>query len=121
MPHLTLEYSSNIREKENFHSLFHNLHHIIVRIAKADIESCKSRAIEHKTYYIGNGDLNRAFIHLKVQLLEGRPIQVRQEAGEEILKALAEHFSQSLTHLNLDITVEVAEIIKNLYFKKSKT
>ncbi|MEO8400318.1 MAG: hypothetical protein ABI597_00805 [Gammaproteobacteria bacterium] len=47
MPQLILEFSSNIVEKNNFDNLFKGCHSILEKILPTDIESCKSRTIEH--------------------------------------------------------------------------
>jgi len=117
MPHLVLEYSSNIKEKDAFDSLFAQLHQILAKVGNASLESCKSRAIEYETFYIGDGNHKNAFVHLEVRLAEGRPLKIRQQIGEHMLDVLELHFSQSLRDLNLQITVESKELIKNLYFK----
>lgn len=117
MPHLILEYSSNVKEKDDFHKLFSGLHQILVDIAKANLESCKSRAVEHNIFYIGDGSSNHAFVHLEIRLAEGRSFKVREEVGQKALEALERFFSQSLKNLDLQITVESTEFLRNLYFK----
>lgn len=117
MPHLILEYTENIKEKIKFPELFVQLHQIIVEVATASLESCKSRAIKHKHFFIGSGDPKNAFIHVHIDLGEGRPLSVRKELGEKILTALEKHFSKSLEELNLQISVEPRELLEGLYFK----
>jgi len=117
MPHLTLEYSSNVKEKKNLQPLFHSLHTLLAEVAHASMGSCKSRAIEHKLFFIGNGEVKNAFVHLEIQLAEGRSLKVRKEAGQKSLDALEQHFVRSLQELNLQVTVKITEFPQNLYFK----
>jgi 5-carboxymethyl-2-hydroxymuconate isomerase len=117
MPHIILEYTENVKEKSKFQELFVQLHQIIVEVANASLESCKSRAIKHKNFFIGNGDVKNAFIYVQILLMEGRPLSVRKELGEKILAALEKHFSKSLEELNLQISVEPKELSEGLYFK----
>ncbi|MBS0626105.1 MAG: 5-carboxymethyl-2-hydroxymuconate Delta-isomerase [Verrucomicrobia bacterium] len=116
MPHLTLEYSSNVRERE-FKPLFPRLHHVLTSVASADLDSCKSRALECSDFLIGNGDSRNGFVHLKIFMLEGRSLAVRQEVGKKMLHLLSEFFSHSVKELNFQITVEIGEFLRNLYFK----
>lgn len=44
MPHLTLEYSSNIKVDSDFATLFQALHNALVETCGVSIEHCKSRA-----------------------------------------------------------------------------
>lgn len=117
MPHLMLEYSKNVKEKASFETLFYQLHQILVTVCSASLESCKSRAVPHEIFYIGDGDVKNAFVHLEIRLADGRPFKVREAAGKQMLEILREHFSQSLKDLNLQITVESKEFPRNLYFK----
>jgi 5-carboxymethyl-2-hydroxymuconate isomerase len=117
MPHLVLEYSNNIKEKASFEPLFHQLHQILVTVCSASLESCKSRAIPHEIFYVGDGNPKNAFVHLEIRLADGRSLKVREEAGRQMLKILGEYFSKSLRDLNLQITVESREFPRNLYFK----
>jgi 5-carboxymethyl-2-hydroxymuconate isomerase len=117
MPHLVLDYSNNIREKKEFKDLFLQLHQILVTVASASLESCKSRAVERDMYCVGNGDSKNAFVHLEIRLAEGRSLKVREKVGRKMLEVLGEYFSKSLRDLNLQITVESKEFPRSLYFK----
>lgn len=116
MPHLTLEYSSNIKERD-FKTIFHELHKILVTVCSASLESCKSRAIQHEIFYIGDGNPKNAFVHLEICLADGRPLKIREEVGQQMLEVLSKYFSKSLRDLNLQITVESKEFQRKLYFK----
>ena len=117
MPHLILEYTDNVKEKINLQALFTPCHAILEKNAPTDLSSCKSRAIKQTHFYIGNGAPPYAFVHLTLLLAEGRPLSTRQNIGQQMLKVLEEYFAQSSKELNLQITVEVKELAKGLYFK----
>ena len=117
MPHLVLEYSNNIEEKESFENLFYQLHQILVTVCSATLESCKSRAIPCEIYYIGDGNSKNAFVHLDICLAAGRSLEVRKEVGRQMLEVLGEYFLKSLKNLNLQITVESREFRRDFYFK----
>jgi 5-carboxymethyl-2-hydroxymuconate isomerase len=115
MPQLRLEYSANIIEKNNMASLFQECHSILEKMLPADINACKSRAIECSNYYVGNGHPENAFVHLSLAVLPGRKTETLKNTGEMIHGILKSHFSQSFKKLNLQITLEVREL--GLYFK----
>jgi 5-carboxymethyl-2-hydroxymuconate isomerase len=79
--------------------------------------NCKSRAVRHETYHVGDGAAEKAFVHVEVRFLEGRPADTKQPVGREILRILQDHYRPSLERLDLQITVEVGEIARRLYFK----
>ena len=61
----------------------------------------KSRAICHHVYYIGDGDPNRAFVALDVQILEGRTDETKSQIAEATLEVMKEAFPEKppATHL----------------------
>lgn len=116
MPQLTLEFSSNIIEKNNLSSLFQECHSILEKILPTDINSCKSRSIECHNYYIGNGEPNNAFIHISLKIMPGRSFDTLKNTGDNMMAILKNYFSTSLKKLNLQITLEIMELQKT-YFK----
>lgn len=116
MPHIVLEYSSNIKEKID-PSLFAEIHHILAQIGNAKLDTCQSRAIRCENFYIGEGDPKNAFVHLSILMAEGRALSIRQEIGKKVLESLRKAFPQSLKMLHLQITVYCREFSKSLYFK----
>lgn len=115
MPHFILEHSANI-EKVSSKALFLPCHRAVVAIAAAKIEDCKSRIIRIEDFFMGNGDSSASFVHMRVFLMEGRTIEVRKKVGDRILGLLEEYFTPR--DREIQISVEVLELVKELYFKK---
>lgn len=116
MPQLTLEYSTNITESADFSVLFAKCHHLLAELLPADIASCKSRAMAQSDFYVGDGNPANAFVHLQIQVLPGRSKEKLEHIGKNILPLLKAHFTDALKKLNLQITVEVADLSTH-YFK----
>lgn len=116
MPQLRLEYSANVLEKNNMTQLFEACHKTLVEILPTDIKTCKSRAIECESFYVGDGNPKNAFVHVALKVLPGRDAEVLKKVGEVIMDILKNYFSQSLQAFNLQITLEVMELEKT-YFK----
>ena len=116
MPQLTLEFSSNLIEKNNLFNLFQECHSILEKILPTNIESCKSRSIEYHNYYIGNGEPNNAFVHISLKIIPGRSFETLKNVGESMMVVLKNYFSNALNKLNLQITLEIMELQKT-YFK----
>lgn len=117
MPHLVLEYSSNLLEKRTLSGVFKKCHAILAEMLPTEVNSCISRAIEFDQYYIGEGQLNKAFIHVRLRLKTGRTFETLQKASESLLMAIKEYCKESGEKLNLQISLEVIELQKT-YFGK---
>ncbi len=117
MPQLTLEYTDNIQQEVDFAKVFGEAHSVLSNVGGIRLENCKSRAVKQVDYFIGNGESKGAFVHLDVAFLVGRPLEVKQEIGRRILGILEKSYAPSLTKQDLQITVEVRELARELYFK----
>jgi 5-carboxymethyl-2-hydroxymuconate isomerase len=118
MPHLTLEYTENLAHQEvHFAELFLALHQVLADVGGIRIGNCKSRAVELSDYCVGQGQAESAFVHLGVRFMEGRPLELKQEIGQQLLGILKEHYALALAERGLQITVEIADIQQGAYFK----
>ena len=117
MPHLTLEYTDNITQSINFKQVFSDLHRIMEETGGININNCKSRAVKLENYFIAGGEEDKAFVHLEIRFLEGRTTELKQVIGGKILEKLKEHYSKSIEDLDIQITVEIKDILRDLYFK----
>lgn len=116
MPQLILEYSKNIIERDNLTTLFQQCHDLLAEALPTDLNSCKSRAIKCKTYVVGDGQLDNAFIHVSLKVMPGRTQDTLQNVGQRMMKVLENHFAQSLQKLKLQITLEISNL-QPTYFK----
>jgi 5-carboxymethyl-2-hydroxymuconate isomerase len=116
MPHLTLEFSANILEKNNMTSLFKECHVMLAHALPSELARCKSRAIESSFYYVGDGQPNNAFVHVSLKVMPGRSFDTLKNVGDNMMKILKDNFSESLKKLHLQITVEISDLQKT-YFK----
>jgi 5-carboxymethyl-2-hydroxymuconate isomerase len=117
MPHLRLEYSTNIKEEFNPKELFSSCHKILVDTIDADIFRCQSRAIPFDLFYIGEGSTQEAFIYLEIFFFEGRPLSKIQKMQQQILKTLEKYFSRSIQELKVQIGIRVTEFPSSHYLK----
>ncbi len=117
MPHLWLEFSSNVTQPVPFDELFSRLHEALARTAGVPVEACKSRTIARSTFWVGEGRPNQAFVHLGIGLLAGRPPEKHREITAACLEVLAVAYAPSLQALDLQITVEVRGMERESYQK----
>jgi len=115
MPHLRLEYSTNLDEAIASLDLLIDLHRTLERVAGISIGNCKSRAVPVPRYVVAAGEAAGAFVHLDVRFLEGRPLEVRRALGEALLARLLEAYGAG--RAGLQVTVEITESPRSTYFK----
>lgn len=117
MPQITLEYTANIVRPASWEQVFNGIHQLIHQITGVHIENCKSRAVSQENFYIGGGGKTLAFIHLEVALLSGKPDEVKQKLGNELLEFLLGEFEKLNVAEKLQVTVELRDIQRLSYFK----
>lgn len=117
MPQIILEYTDNIQVSEDFSSPLLKIHQIIHSICSVNIDNCKTRIVSHKQYFIGNGEQDKAFVHLEVIIFEGRSEATKTMLGETLISILKDFFEPKAK--NVDITVYLNDIKRKEYFKYS--
>ncbi len=118
MPHCLLEYSSNIIEKNKSRDALQAIHTALDKTGLFQLADIKSRAVEHKDFFIGDGNESRAFVALTVSILSGRSDETKRSVSSACLEALKKIFSESLSSLKLSITVQIKELDKNSYVRE---
>lgn len=116
MPHLTLEYSANLRSDFEFEALFSRLHGVLAEVGGIEKRNCKSRAVERNHYYVGDGD-GTGFVHVDVRFLAGRTPALKKQIGQKILDVLCEYYAVQGEESAPQITVEIRDIDRAVYFK----
>ena len=116
MPQLKFEYSDNIKSEVNFQHVLSHVHQLLAQTISCNIEDCKSRIIRLDDFFIGQGEKENAMIHLEVNILEGRSNELKHDLGQKLVAMLNSFFSD-VEGMNLQITVEIKDIIKNNYHK----
>ena len=108
MPHLIVEYSTNLDSLINTQSLVDAIHHAALATGIAPVDALRTRAEPHNVYRIGDGHPNNAFIAIAARLGVGRTSEQKNrflaailEATETVLGAHA---------INVMLSVEYQEI-----------
>ncbi|MGQ3890514.1 5-carboxymethyl-2-hydroxymuconate Delta-isomerase [Legionella sp. CNM-4043-24] len=117
MPHITLEYSSNVRQPVDLRPLFDDIHQLLTRELPTQLSSCKSRALPCEQYLLGAGEPNVAFAHLHIKIMAGRSTEKKTYLGHVLLEMMNQFFRLDAAHLDLQLSVEI-EDLDPFYFKK---
>jgi 5-carboxymethyl-2-hydroxymuconate isomerase len=116
MPHLTLEYSDNI--KFDVQTLFARLHDELVTTGAVNMKGLKSRAIRQTEYRIADGHEGYAFVHLNILLREGRPLEMQQEVAKRAMMVLEDIFGHRFGDGYLSLSVDIKEMKQGLALTK---
>lgn len=118
MPHLIVEYSTNLAG--NFHrpALAKRLADAAVATGAFPLAGIRVRFHPVEDYRIADGHPDNAFLHLMVRMDHGRDRDARKAAGQAIFDALCGFFADVEKRRPLALSMEMAEIDPDLNFKR---
>jgi 5-carboxymethyl-2-hydroxymuconate isomerase len=108
MPHLTLEYTDNLRF--DIQPLLARLHEELVATGAVNLKGIKSRAIRHTEYRMADGNPDYAFVHVGLLIREGRSLETQQDAARRVMTVLEETFGQRFKAGYLSLSVDLKEM-----------
>jgi 5-carboxymethyl-2-hydroxymuconate isomerase len=117
MPHLVLEYSANVPDAPDCDLLLRRLHDALSAAGPFEIAKVKSRVVRHETFRVADGAPDRAFVHLTAAVLDGREPTVLRAAADALLAVLCDAFPRARRERRCDVTLEMREMQRALYFK----
>lgn len=115
MPHLTLEYTDNLRSFKPANALL-ALNRVLAASGEFQENDIKSRALPLHTFLVGTGAVDYAYIHVKLALLSGRSAEKKSALSTALLDALRESSADS-GHRPLKLTVEIVDLDRASYQK----
>src|SRR5215470_11273302 len=86
MPHIILEYSSNLSDDAALSKLLDKLHASLGDTESFESERIKCRTLRCETYHVGRD--RRGFVHATVLFSPGRPEAMRQQLSRRLLDIL---------------------------------
>ncbi|KPA95290.1 5-carboxymethyl-2-hydroxymuconate Delta-isomerase [Pseudomonas asplenii] len=114
MPHVFLEYTSNLTDFEPDSALL-RINHVLVASGQFAAESAiKSRATRVESFRVGTGLNVRGFVHVKLALLSGRSAQVKAQLSESLLAGLQELGNWSAS-VEVQLSVELVDLDRESY------
>lgn len=116
MPHIHVEYSDNI---ENFEvkPLLVKLNQCLVDGEYATAIDIKSRAICQNNFVVGLNEKNQGYVHVKISLLMGRSLEIRQQISAKALDVLVNYMPKQ-SQIEIQACVEIIEMPKETYSKQ---
>jgi len=119
LPHLIVEYSANIEDQIALDALLDKLHTCALGTGVFPIGGLRVRAHRADAYRIADKAPDNGFVHVTAIIGHGRPLDVQQRAGEELLAALTQHLQSLYERSPLAISLNIQESHPVLNFKKN--
>jgi 5-carboxymethyl-2-hydroxymuconate isomerase len=110
MPHIIVEYSSNLDGSLDIRKLVDDLHQVVIASGVADIAAIRTRAERRDTYRIADGDAKNAFVHILARLRRGRSADMLTRLSEALLDAADKALARAFATHAIAVTVEIEEI-----------
>ncbi len=117
MPQVILEKSNNTKCIVSNKEILLKINKILNTTAGINLGNCKSRVITSNEYVVGDDSEEEAFVSLTLKFLEGRSKELKSKLGNELLALLEVNFSTENNPSRLQLTVEIADLLKENYFK----
>ena len=115
MPHVRIEHTDNIHTTD-ITGLFKSVQNILIKFADIKAENCKSRAIPLNNFHIESSNKKVGFVHLEINILEGRSEKIKNNIGEKSLKVLKSYFIDNMLGGSIQCSIEIREIKRSDYF-----
>lgn len=118
MPHLVIELTENARLNCSPDELLDEANAALLASGQFQEQDIKSRCVRLDTYRQGVEAVDRAFVHARLSILDGRDLAVRQSLGEALCAVLAEAVRPAADGQSVQVSVEVLEMERASYAKQ---
>jgi 5-carboxymethyl-2-hydroxymuconate isomerase len=119
MPHCLLEASDNLLDQPDWAGLLREINRTLAATGLFSEADIKSRAVRHGVFVVGDKEADtgpeRAFVSLNVQILSGRPDEVKAQLSEALLPVLARAFPRTLAGRACSLTVQISDLHRPSY------
>lgn len=119
MPHLIVEYSSNLQEQVDRDDLVREVHSAGLQTGIFPLGGIRVRLHEVSHYAIADCHPDNAFIHVQMRIGEGRDADTRRRAAELVFDRLTAYLEQVFQARPFGLSLELCEIDGNASFKKN--
>ena len=114
MPHLTIEFSSNLSAAIT-PALLCAVNRALLGTGQFEEADIKSRALPFGCFAVGTKDSPRGFVAARLAMLSGRSAEVKRDTANALLAVLEAVITAG--ELELQISVEILDIDRDSYAK----
>ncbi len=119
MPHLVIEYSANVEDRIALGELLDKLHACALTTGVFPLGGLRVRAYRTDAYRIADKAPDNGFVHVTAMIGHGRPLDVQQQAGEQLFAVLSVHLASLYEKSPLAISLNIQEFHPVLNFKQN--
>ena len=119
MPHLNIEYSSNLEGKTDIQELCDKLLAAALATGLFEVGAVRVRAQSFNAYAIADKHKDNSFVDMQLRIGKGRTGKEKKAAGEEIFRAAFGHLAKLLESPHFALSFEIREIDSELSWKKN--
>jgi len=115
MPHLTLEYSANLKPAANMRALCATLAQCLAAYRDENGQSVyppggiRVRALMCEDYCIADGRPDAAFVHANLRMGAGRSEHTKKQTGDALFALIKQHFEDVFAQTGLALSLEINE------------
>ncbi len=110
MPHLTFEYTDNLRAEGDIPALLQKANQVLIAQGGVfPIGGIRSRAICHTEYCVADGAADYAFVHATLKIGCGRSEAEKTKACEALFEMMKAHFAALSARRYLALSLEISE------------
>lgn len=117
MPHLNIEYSSNLPHFPADQVLAEINLALSSHPEMGDESYLKSRCIALEHFAVGTAREHRAFVHVELRLLSGRSPEAKKDLAERIARVLR-HAAPRPDGMSVQLSIEVTDMDRGSYHKE---
>jgi 5-carboxymethyl-2-hydroxymuconate isomerase len=119
VPHILVEYSSNLDPQLDFPRFLTALRDSALATGVFPIGGVRVRAYRADHYVIADGHPDNAFVHLMLRVGHGRDLETRKRACEAIFNTACAELAAVYDRIPLGISLEMQEVDPVLTFKRN--
>ncbi|AMO54687.1 hypothetical protein GZ77_24210 [Endozoicomonas montiporae] len=119
MPHLIIDYSSNLEPHADFNELFESVQGYIEQSSLFPLTGLRCRAFASDHHHITSGDSQYAYVHVNFRIGAGRTVEQLKQSGEAINRLLLDWLEPVNTRGQIicALSFEITQIDSGLSWK----
>ena len=110
MPHLIVQYSSNLAQRANLKTFCNQMRLCLLNLNLFPEAGIRVRAVAHDAYSIADNHQENAFLDMILRIGEGRTDAQKTDSGETLLRESKLFFKQELARGHFMISVSIIEM-----------
>lgn len=119
MPHLIVEYSSNLEAQMDLDGLMTKLRDRAVASGVFPLGGIRVRGERRDRYVVADGAPENGFVHLTARIGHGRDAETRRAAAQALFEVLASHMQPIFDERGLGLSFEMVEVDPVTSLKKN--